>query len=64
MKYNYFDKDQSKNAIRSPFRLENMPYDAQTDSYMCPGGQELKNIGSRYRISDNGYKQTYNIYQI
>jgi len=63
VKYNYFDRDQSKKAIRSPFRLENMPYDAKTDSYKCPGGREIKNIGSRNRNSDNGYTQTYRIYQ-
>ena len=63
VKYNYFDKDQNKKAIKSPYRLENMPYDAQTDSYKCPGGQEIKNIGSRNRITDNGYQQIYLIYQ-
>lgn len=63
VKYNYFDKDQNKKAVKSPFRLENMPYDDQTDCYHCPGGQVIKNIGSRNRVTDNGYKQTYLIYQ-
>lgn len=63
VKYNYFDKDQSKKAVKSPFRLENMPYDAHTNSYRCPGGQEIKNIGTKNRMSDNGYKHTYLIYQ-
>jgi len=63
VKYNYFDKDQGKRTVKSPFRLENMHYYSQTDSYRCPGGQVIKKIGSRNRISDNGYKQTYQIYQ-
>lgn len=63
VKYNYFDRDQSKRAVKSPYRLENMPYDAQTDSYCCPGGQVIKKVGARNRINDNGYKQTYHIYQ-
>ena len=63
VKYSYFYLDQSKKAVRSPFRLENMPYDAQSDSYSCPGDRELKNIGIKNRISDNGYMQTYHIYQ-
>jgi hypothetical protein len=63
VKYNYFDKDQNKKAIKPPYRLENMPYDAKTDSYKCPGGQELKNIGSKKRITDNGYQQNLQIYQ-
>lgn len=63
VKYSYFDKDQSKRAVKSPYRLENMPYDAQADSYFCPGGQVLKHVGARNRISDNGYRQTLQIYQ-
>lgn len=63
VKYNYFDRDQSKKEIKSPFRLENMPYDAQTDSYRCPGGEVIKKIGSRNRITDNGYRQTLHVYQ-
>jgi hypothetical protein len=63
VKYNYFEKDQNKRAVKSPFRLENMPYDAEADSYHCPGGQEIKKTGSRNRITENGYQQTYLIYQ-
>lgn len=63
VKYSYFDKDQSKKVVKSPYRLENMPYDAQTDSYRCPGGQVIKHIGARNRISDNGYRHTLQIYQ-
>jgi transposase len=63
VKYSYFDKDQNKRAVKSPFRLENMPYDAEIDSYHCPRGQEIKKTGSRNRITENGYQQTYLIYQ-
>jgi hypothetical protein len=63
VKYNYFEKDQNKKIIKSPYRLENMPYDEKNDSYYCPDGQEMKRIGSRRRTTENGYEQMYLIYQ-
>lgn len=63
VKYNYFEKDNSKKAVKSPFRLENMPYDTETDSYQCPAGQEIKRIGSSNHTTENGYRQNYLIYQ-
>jgi transposase len=63
VKYNYFEKDQNMRTIKSPFHPENMPYDKETDSYHCPGGQEIKRIGSSNRTTENGYQQNYQIYQ-
>ena len=61
VKYGSFEKDQKN--IKSPFRLENMPYDRDTDSYFCPEGQEMKWIGTREHITENGYHQKYLKYQ-
>jgi len=61
VKYGTFDQDQKN--VKSPFRLENMLYDGETDSYICPGGQEMKRIGTRERITENGYHQEYLKYQ-
>jgi len=61
VKYGSFEKDQKN--IKSPFRLENMPYDRDTDRYFCPEGQEIKRIGIRERITENGYHQKYLKYQ-
>lgn len=63
VKYSYFEKDQNKRTVKSPFRLENMHYNNLTDSYCCPAGEEIKRIGSRKRTSDNGYQQHYLVYQ-
>jgi transposase len=62
VKYGSFEKDRKN--IKSPFRLENMPYDRETDSYFCPEGQEMKRIGTRERITENGYHQKYLKYQV
>ena len=61
VKYGTFDQDQKN--VKSPFRLENMLYDGETDSYICPRGQEMKRIGTRERITENGYHQEYLKYQ-
>ncbi|MFN8242112.1 MAG: IS1182 family transposase [Bacteroidales bacterium] len=63
VKYNYFEKDQGKKVAKSPFRLENMPYDVENDSYNCPAGQVIKKAGVKNRFTGNGYKQTYLIYE-
>ena len=38
-----------------PFRIENMPYDPDSDTFTCPGKKQLCFIGSYSRRSDNGY---------
>jgi len=63
VKYNHFEIDQNKRTLKSPYRLENMPYDEKTDSYYCPEGKEMKRVGSRKRTTENGYEQNYLIYQ-
>jgi len=65
VKYNVFDKDQTEERrnIKSPFKSEQMDYDAETDSYVCPAGKEMIRIGSRKSITENGYEQDYAVYQ-
>lgn len=40
------------------YRMENMPYDQKTDSFLCPNGKRLNYIYDRKRKSDNGYVAT------
>lgn len=46
-----------------PFRVENLPYDEKTDSYLCPGGQSLTYLKTEKQISANGYVSERRIYE-
>jgi len=60
IKYNYFDKDQRK---RKNTLNDNLFYDEAKDCYYCPMGQKMSFIGTRKRITENGFKQTLSMYQ-
>jgi len=60
VKYNTFHREQQKHRkpalIRKAiFRTENLPYDAQTDAFICPANQPLTYRGTRRERTENGY---------
>lgn len=64
VKYNYFEKKQmNKKHQTNPFITENLYYNAETDTYYCPIGQRMKNIGSKKRKTANNYQQELKLYQ-
>jgi len=67
VKYNYFHKEQkqttSKN-IKKPFTADKLYYNTQTDTYYCPMGQAMENIGTYQKKTANGYVQTISRYQV
>jgi hypothetical protein len=63
VKYNLYEKDNKKGSSRPSYDPVNMLYDSETDSYQCTQGRKLKKTGIRKRITENGYKQQYIIYQ-
>lgn len=62
VKYNYFHLEQ-KQKEPNPFSSENLYYNKDKDCYYCPMGQQMQKVGEIKRITDNGYQQTYKIYQ-
>ena len=40
------------------YRVENMPYDPENDSFTCPNGKKLIHAYDNHRKSDNGYTTT------
>jgi transposase len=49
VKYNYFHKEQQEaksGKTKKPFASDKLYYSNETDSYYCPMGQEMENIGS------------------
>jgi len=63
VKYQYFHKEQCKKWRTDPYRIENLPYDQENDSYICPMGQKMTFLKEKIRITDNGFKQTKRLYQ-
>lgn len=62
VKYNYFHLEQ-RTSKQNRFAQHNLPYDEQTDSFTCPTGKHLYNIGTYKKRSDNGYTQIVTDYQ-
>jgi transposase len=60
IKYNYFDKDQKK---KESLLNENLHYNKDQDCFYCPMGQRMRRIGTRKRITENGFEQQYARYQ-
>ena len=65
VKYNYFHKElqnQSK-ATSNPFHADQLFYNKETDTYYCPMGQAMNNIGSYRKKTKTGFEQTVMRYQ-
>ena len=66
VKYNYFHKEQQeekKETNKKPFTGNKLHNNTAQDSYYCPMGQAMPNIGSYTRETKTGYLQTINRYQ-
>lgn len=62
IKYNTFDKEQTKAWKNQIGRLENMTYDEELDEWICVNNKRLTFQYERKRKTDNGYesvKRTY-----
>jgi transposase len=60
VKYNTFHREQQKHRKpalirKAVFRSENFPYDAQTDTFICPAKQRLTYRGTHRERTENGY---------
>ena len=62
VKFNYFDGEQ-KQKQRYPYSYDYLEYSKDKDCFYCPTGKEMKAIGTKRRVTENGYKQTYTRYQ-
>jgi transposase len=61
VKYNTFYREQQKHRkpalIRKAlFRSENFPYEAETDTFICPANQRLTYRGTSHERTENGYR--------
>jgi hypothetical protein len=63
IKYNTFEKEQTKKWHQDLSRIENLYYNPEKDCYYCPMGQKMELVGSEVIISDNDYEQFKKHYQ-
>jgi len=65
VKYNYFHKEQQdkKKDKVNPFHPNELHYNKDIDTYYCPMGQAMTNIGSYKKKTKNGFEQTITRYQ-
>jgi hypothetical protein len=58
-----YEKSKSRRYRSNKFIKENMPYDAETDSYTCPAGRRLAAEYDTIRKSKSGFESTVTHYQ-
>ena len=64
MKHNQFDRQQHKTTRdKKPFSTDKLIYAKESDTYNCPSGEVMNNIGSYERINRNNFKQTFTRYR-
>jgi len=63
VKYNYFQKEQSKVIKQDISRPDNLYYNEEKDCLYCPMGQQMNKISERTRLNENGFWQSYSHYQ-
>lgn len=63
VKYNNYHYEKKRAFKKNAFRVENLPYDPETDSYECPAGQRLTYLHSKLIKTQNGYRSSRRVYQ-
>lgn len=64
VKYNMFDKQQHQaTKDKTPFSSDKLYYQKESESYICPIGQQMKFIGEVKRKNSTGFEQTIKRYQ-
>ena len=63
VKYNYFHREQKQDFKSDIFRLENLFYNAEEDYFVCPMGQHMERVGSKYDRTESGYVTMSAVYR-
>ena len=58
-----YEKSKSRKYRNNKYIKENMPYNAETDSYTCPAGRRIVAEYDRIRKSKSGFESTVTHYQ-
>lgn len=63
VKFNYFHKEQKQAFQDDIFRIENLYYNEKDDYYVCPMGQHMERVGTRYDKTESGYRTQTGVYR-
>ena len=55
VKYNYFHKEQQPKFKPDPFKSENFYYNKEHDYCICPMGQKMQRVGTKFSRTESGY---------
>ena len=58
-----YEKSKTRKYRTNPYLRDNMPYDAQTDTYTCPAGKQFVPSCKAKRRSKTGYEATVSVYE-
>lgn len=58
-----YEKSKSRKYRNNKYLKENMPYDAESDSYTCPAGRQITATYEHIRKSASGFESTVTRYQ-
>lgn len=63
VKYNKFHWEKKRKNRENPYLAENMPYDQETDSFLCRNQKRLIHVGNRKYVTDAGYETRRDYYR-
>lgn len=63
VKYPIFDREQKRSWRKQIYRVENWPYDAEEDEFICPQGRRLSYRGTRSVPAAHGYSSQRRLYE-
>ena len=55
VKYNYFHKEQQPKFTPEPFKSENFYYNKEHDYCICPMGQKMQRVATKFSRTESGY---------
>ena len=58
-----YEKSKTRRWQTNAYLIENMPYDAQTDIYTCPGGNSMRPTGLHRSRSKTGFVSEITVYE-
>jgi len=63
VKYNLFQKEQTRKFKEDIFRVENLQYDLKKDEYLCPAGRKMPFVRTKKFVTDNGFTTERRLYE-
>lgn len=63
VKYNKFHWEKKKKNRENPYLSDNLPYSAETDSFVCRNGKRLVHVGKRRYVTETGYETKRDYYR-